>query len=172
MGTVHVVKATLPGMLKRHSGDLVLFASLAGWLPSSRFGAYSATKFAVVAFGETLAHENAGSGVRFLCVCPPIVDTPLLEQVARRGRGDAGGHASDPSRGRARHARTGPRTRAVVQLPGTGDSSAVVDSPCATGDVVGSGRAGAREARRCRKSTSPSEMTAQTPMTIEGTTIS
>jgi NAD(P)-dependent dehydrogenase (short-subunit alcohol dehydrogenase family) len=83
MGTVHVVKATLPGMLKRHSGDLVLFASLAGWLPSSRFGAYSATKFAVVAFGETLAHENAGSGVRFLCVCPPIVDTPLLEQVAR-----------------------------------------------------------------------------------------
>jgi NAD(P)-dependent dehydrogenase (short-subunit alcohol dehydrogenase family) len=81
LGTVHVTKATVPAMLHRGHGDLVNFASLAGWLPSLGFGAYSATKFAVVAFTETLAHEIAGRGVRVACVCPPIVDTPLLDQV-------------------------------------------------------------------------------------------
>jgi short-subunit dehydrogenase len=41
----------------------------------------------VVAFTETLAHEIAGRGVRVACVCPPIVDTPLLSQV-REGAAD------------------------------------------------------------------------------------
>jgi len=80
-GTVNVTKASLPGMLARGSGDLINFASLAGWLPSLQLGAYSATKFAVVAFSEVLYHENRGRGVRMVCVCPPKVDTPLLEQA-------------------------------------------------------------------------------------------
>jgi NAD(P)-dependent dehydrogenase (short-subunit alcohol dehydrogenase family) len=83
LGTVHVTKAALPAMIERGHGDLVQYASLAGWLPSHYFGAYSATKFAVVAFTEILYHENLGSGVRMVCVCPPIVDTPLLDQVRR-----------------------------------------------------------------------------------------
>lgn len=83
LGTVHVTKAALPRMIERGHGDLVQFASLAGWLPAHYFGAYSATKFAVVAFTEILHHENLDSGVRIVCVCPPIVDTPLLEQVGR-----------------------------------------------------------------------------------------
>ncbi len=80
-GTVHLVQAVLPSMLERHSGDVVNFASLAGWMPSPGFGAYGATKAAVVAFTEVLAHENRGQGVRFACVCPPVVDTPMLDQV-------------------------------------------------------------------------------------------
>ena len=43
-------------------------------------GAYSATKAAVCTFTETLYHENINSGVRFACVCPPAVNTPLLQQ--------------------------------------------------------------------------------------------
>jgi NAD(P)-dependent dehydrogenase (short-subunit alcohol dehydrogenase family) len=83
MGVVNVTKAALPAMLKRGHGDLIQFASLAGWLPAHHFGAYSATKFAVVAFSEVLFHENGDQGVRMVCVCPPIVDTPLLEQVGQ-----------------------------------------------------------------------------------------
>lgn len=82
LGTVHVTRSTLPAMLERGRGDLVNYASLAGWLPTPGLGAYSASKFAVVAFTETLAHENEGRGVRFACVCPPPVDTPLLSQIA------------------------------------------------------------------------------------------
>lgn len=80
-GTVNVTMATLPGMLDRGRGDLVNFASIAGWLPAIHFGAYNASKFAVVAFTEVLAHENRGRGVRFACVCPPPVATPLLDQA-------------------------------------------------------------------------------------------
>lgn len=80
-GTVNVTYAALPGMLARGRGDLVNFASVAGWMPSLHFGAYNASKFAVVAFTEVLAHENRGKGVRFACVCPPPVATPLLDQA-------------------------------------------------------------------------------------------
>jgi NAD(P)-dependent dehydrogenase (short-subunit alcohol dehydrogenase family) len=80
-GTVNVTMAALPGMLRRGSGDLVNFASVAGWLPTLHFGAYNASKFAVVAFTEVLYHENRKSGVRFACVCPPPVATPLLDQA-------------------------------------------------------------------------------------------
>jgi NAD(P)-dependent dehydrogenase (short-subunit alcohol dehydrogenase family) len=80
-GTVNVTMAALPGMLARGRGDLVNFASVAGWLPTLHFGAYNASKFAVVAFTEVLYHENRGKGVRFACVCPPPVATPLLDQA-------------------------------------------------------------------------------------------
>jgi len=80
-GTVNVTMAVLPGMLERGAGEIVNFASVAGWVPTIHFGAYNASKFAVVAFTEVLAHENRSSGVRFACVCPPPVATPLLEQA-------------------------------------------------------------------------------------------
>jgi NAD(P)-dependent dehydrogenase (short-subunit alcohol dehydrogenase family) len=80
-GTVNVTLAVLPGMIERRRGDLVNFASVAGWLPTLHFGAYNASKFAVVAFTEVLQHENRTSGVRFACVCPPPVATPLLDQA-------------------------------------------------------------------------------------------
>ena len=80
-GVVNTVKATLPAMLERGQGDMVLFASMAGWQPVLLLGAYNASKFAVVAFNEVLAHENRNRGVRFACVCPPVVATPLLDQA-------------------------------------------------------------------------------------------
>ncbi len=80
-GTVNLTMATLPGMIERGRGDLVNFASIAGWLPALHFGAYNASKFAVVAFTEVLHHENRNKGVRFACVCPPPVATPLLDQA-------------------------------------------------------------------------------------------
>ena len=83
-GVVNTVMATLPAMLARGRGDMIIFASMAGWQPALRLGAYNASKFAVVGFTEVLAHENRAKGVRFACVCPPMVDTPLLEQA----RGD------------------------------------------------------------------------------------
>src|SRR5512134_4070262 len=53
-GTVNVTMAALPGMVARRRGDFVNFASVAGWMPSLHFGAYNASKFAVVGFTEVL----------------------------------------------------------------------------------------------------------------------
>ena len=78
------IRAALPGMLERGAGELINFASMAGWVPLAHFGAYNASKFAVVAFTEVLELENAGRGVRFACVCPPPVATPLLDQATSK----------------------------------------------------------------------------------------
>lgn len=80
-GVVNVTKATLPGLLERNRGELINFASLAGWIPLIYMAAYDASKFAVVAFTEVLAHEHQDSNVNILCVCPPPVKTPLLDQA-------------------------------------------------------------------------------------------
>lgn len=80
-GTVNVARFALPGMLERGRGDFINFASMAGWTPVLYLGAYNASKFAVVAFSEVLYHENRDLGVRFACVCPPPVATPLLDQA-------------------------------------------------------------------------------------------
>lgn len=79
-GLVNIAQAALPRMIERGSGDFISFASMAGIIPTLLTGAYSATKAAVVFFTETLYHENKDSGVRFACVCPPAVATPLLQQ--------------------------------------------------------------------------------------------
>jgi NAD(P)-dependent dehydrogenase (short-subunit alcohol dehydrogenase family) len=79
-GLVNVAQAALPAMVARGAGDFISFSSLAGWLPMLGVGAYNASKFAVSAFTEVLYHENLASGVRFACVCPPPVATPLLRQ--------------------------------------------------------------------------------------------
>ncbi len=80
-GLVNISKATLPGMLKRGKGDFISFSSMLGQMPTLLTGAYAATKFAVSCFTEVLYHENLNKGVRFVCVCPPAVKTPLLKQA-------------------------------------------------------------------------------------------
>lgn len=81
LGLVHVAHATLPAMLVRGRGEFVSFSSLAGLAPAIYVGAYNASKFAVTAYTEVLAQENRDRGVRFACVCPPMVATPLLDQA-------------------------------------------------------------------------------------------
>jgi NAD(P)-dependent dehydrogenase (short-subunit alcohol dehydrogenase family) len=97
-GTVNVTMATLPAMIERGRGDFVTFASVVGWLPMPHMGAYNASKFAVVAFSEVLYHENRKSGVRFACVCPPVVDTPLLEQATSNPKFLAGAPRIQPEK--------------------------------------------------------------------------
>ena len=80
-GVVNVSKAVLPKLLERNEGELINFASMAGWIPILYMAAYNASKFAVVAFTEVLHHEHRDSNVKILCVCPPPVKTPLLDQA-------------------------------------------------------------------------------------------
>jgi NAD(P)-dependent dehydrogenase (short-subunit alcohol dehydrogenase family) len=84
-GTVNFTKAVLPDMLQRRSGEIIVFGSIAGYIPTQEMGAYCATKAAVVSYMEVLMHENEKAGVDFLLVCPPVVDTPLLAQMQNGG---------------------------------------------------------------------------------------
>ncbi len=79
-GFVNITKAVLPLMLNRGSGDFVSFASMAGIQPALLMGGYNASKAAVAMLTEVIYHENLNSGLRFACICPPPVATPLLQQ--------------------------------------------------------------------------------------------
>jgi len=91
LGTVRWVHALAPAMVERGRGEIVLFASMAGWVPSPGMGPYCASKAAVVSLAESLHQELAPHGVRVLALCPPAVDTPMLDSfmveggVSRRG---------------------------------------------------------------------------------------
>ena len=80
-GTVNIVKTVLPEMLSRGAGELIVFGSIAGSVLAPEMGAYGASKAATNAFMEVLMEENRGSGVRIMLVCPPMVNTPLLQQA-------------------------------------------------------------------------------------------
>jgi len=80
-GVVNATKAVLPHLLSRNQGEIINFASIAGWLPTIYMSAYDASKFAVVAFTEVLHFENIHNNLKIACVCPPPVKTPLLQQA-------------------------------------------------------------------------------------------
>lgn len=81
LGTVNTVAAILPAMTQRRRGRIVIFASMAGWVPAAGVGPYCATKSAVLTYAEVLRDETAASGIKVTCVCPPAVDTPLLDAM-------------------------------------------------------------------------------------------
>ena len=86
-GVFFCCQAVLPGMMARHRGAIVNIASWNGKLAAPNFGAYSATKFAVIGLTQALAREVAGFGIRVNAVCPGIVaGTPMRKEVERQGQ--------------------------------------------------------------------------------------
>jgi NAD(P)-dependent dehydrogenase (short-subunit alcohol dehydrogenase family) len=82
----HCCQAVLPRMLWRKQGNIVSIASWNGKLGAPNFGAYSATKAAVIVFTQALAREVAPHGIRVNAVCPGIVaGTPMRKEVERQG---------------------------------------------------------------------------------------
>ena len=77
-GTVHVIKAFLPGMMKRKSGYLINISSAAGYYGVFGYTGYSASKFAVRGFSDTLRWETAPYQIGVSLVYPADTDTPQL----------------------------------------------------------------------------------------------
>ena len=80
-GTTYMVRAVLPSMMARKSGRIIAFGSIAGIALVPKMGAYCATKAAVNAYIEVLQNEIRDTGVRAHLICPPAVNTPLVDQT-------------------------------------------------------------------------------------------
>lgn len=80
-GTTYLCRTVLPAMVERGRGRVIVFGSIAGIALVPKMGAYCATKAAVNAYVEVLQNEIRSSGVRVHLVCPPAVNTPLVDQT-------------------------------------------------------------------------------------------
>ncbi|MDA8047054.1 MAG: SDR family NAD(P)-dependent oxidoreductase [Actinomycetota bacterium] len=98
MAHVHAARSVLPGMSERGSGVFVVTASAAGLLMMMQSAAYTATKHASVAIAEWLAVNYGGSGVRFHCLCPQGVLTPMVTGGSPTAESElrASGHLLEP----------------------------------------------------------------------------
>jgi 3-dehydrosphinganine reductase len=79
-GTVNVTRIVLPSMIHRHSGHIVNISSLVGYLGMYGYSAYSASKFAVRGFTDSLRTEVKRLGIDLSIVFPPDTDTPQLAE--------------------------------------------------------------------------------------------
>jgi NAD(P)-dependent dehydrogenase (short-subunit alcohol dehydrogenase family) len=76
-GTVTGTLAVLPGMLRRRSGIIVNVSSDSARAPEPGQGAYAASKAAVSAFTESVAHEMAPDGLHIHVLYPGWVPTAM-----------------------------------------------------------------------------------------------
>lgn len=77
------VRAVLPGMIARGTGDIVFTSSVAGVVPVVWEPVYTASKFAVQAFLHTTRRQVAPHGIRMGAVLPGPVSTALLDDWPR-----------------------------------------------------------------------------------------
>jgi uncharacterized protein len=75
--TVTGTMAVVPGMVERGWGVIVNVSSDTARAPEPRQGAYAASKAAVSAFSESVAHELAGRGVHVHVLYPGWVPTAM-----------------------------------------------------------------------------------------------
>jgi short-subunit dehydrogenase len=91
-GAFNAVRAVLPHMRAQRRGHIVNVSSVVGKMAFPYHGAYSSTKFALVALTEALRGELAGSGVTATVVLPGSTRTEFFD-VQRTNDG----HVSAPT---------------------------------------------------------------------------
>jgi len=78
-GVLYGVKYGVAGM--RGRGSIVNVGSIAGMVGFPTYGAYVASKWAVVGLTKSAAIELGPRGIRVNCVCPGTIDTPINQQA-------------------------------------------------------------------------------------------
>jgi len=80
-GVFFGMRALAPAMRARGGGAIVATASLAGLIGFSPDPVYCMTKHAVVGLVRSLSPQLAEHHITINCVCPSIVDTPLIDDL-------------------------------------------------------------------------------------------
>ncbi len=88
-GVFYMCRSALPHLLESR-GNAVNMASSAGLVGVAYASAYCASKGGVVMLTRALAVEYAHRGVRFNCVCPGGVDTPLARSFSPPAQAERG----------------------------------------------------------------------------------
>ncbi len=80
LGSMYAVHAALPHLLES-KGAVVQISSTSGRTASAASGVYSATKFGINAFSDSLRQEVTALGVRVVVIEPGFVSTELASHI-------------------------------------------------------------------------------------------
>ena len=75
------LQATLPTMRSQKSGTIINVASIAAKQSFPNWGAYCASKFALLGLTQAIAAEEQPHGIKVMSICPGSVDTPLWDTL-------------------------------------------------------------------------------------------
>jgi NAD(P)-dependent dehydrogenase (short-subunit alcohol dehydrogenase family) len=75
------LQATLPTMRSQKSGTVINIASIAAKQGFPHWGAYCASKFALLGLTQAIAAEEQPHGIKVMSICPGSVDTPLWDTL-------------------------------------------------------------------------------------------
>jgi 3-hydroxy acid dehydrogenase / malonic semialdehyde reductase len=81
IGTLNVLRGTIPSMLRRGEGTVVLLGSICGNVAGSGPGVYSASKAALQSIASNLRFELRGSGIRISEIRLGRVRTGIHDQL-------------------------------------------------------------------------------------------
>ena len=79
------IQGILPHMRQRQSGIIVNISSIASKQVFPNWGAYSVSKFGLMALTQAIAGEERSNVIRVSAVCPGSVDTPLWDTDTVQG---------------------------------------------------------------------------------------
>ncbi|HXE74357.1 MAG TPA: SDR family oxidoreductase [Candidatus Xenobia bacterium] len=99
-GTFLVSKAAVPALRQSGGGSVINIGSILSLVGMKRRAAYTATKGAIALLTKAMALDHAAENIRVNCICPGLVDTPLLQNALAQ--------ASDP---------TGELARRIAGIP-------------------------------------------------------
>jgi NAD(P)-dependent dehydrogenase (short-subunit alcohol dehydrogenase family) len=81
-GVFHTCRAAAPSMRARGSGKIINMSSWFGKAGKPNYGAYSASKAAVIGLTQSLAMELASAGVNVNAVCPGTIFETGMRDIA------------------------------------------------------------------------------------------
>ena len=85
---VYAIRALLPAMKRRQTGNIILMGSEAALAGGKRGAVYSASKFGLRGLAQSLRQECASSGIRVSIINPGMVKTGFFDKLDFRP-GDA-----------------------------------------------------------------------------------
>ena len=80
-GAMYCTKAVLPKMIKKNYGRIINISSVSGKYGDPFGSAYSASKFALIGFTQSLAQEVAKHKITANCICPGWTETQMAEDI-------------------------------------------------------------------------------------------
>ena len=78
-GPYYVVKAVVPGMVEKKSGDVVNISSTAGLKGNALTSAYSASKFGLIGMSESMMFELRKQNIRVTTLTPSTISTDMAK---------------------------------------------------------------------------------------------